>query len=76
MSHNGHERRCSGCLGDFNPKEPVAQVMIGSYVTKKGERIFRPKKGWGEMHERCFLIAIGDPQGVEMMTQSAASHPG
>ena len=22
---------------------------------------------WGYMHERCFLVAVGDPHGIELM---------
>jgi hypothetical protein len=60
--------KCRGCGGDLvETQERVVKVSVGKFANSKKPTWKSPKREevWGHMHERCFLIAIGDPEGVE-----------
>lgn len=67
------DQHCHGCGRDTQEsREPIVQIKVGSYVLNKAkQRVFQPSSNYGEMHESCFLLAIGDPQGVEKMAEVA-----
>ena len=66
--------RCKGCGEVLGPDAgPVVRVMPGELVTASGEKLkfSRDGKPWGHMHERCFKIAIGDPDSIDLLLATA-----
>ena len=64
--------KCRGC-GELllDCRELVVSIQFGTLEsTESGTPswvVKAPQKStWGRMHERCFLLAIGDPRGVEL----------
>jgi len=78
MASTNHNPVCRGCGGDLIEGERrVVRIRIGQLVAVPNKspvwKAPPPDKSiWGHMHERCFLIAIGDPQGVQMMVAKAS----
>lgn len=78
MASNNHKLTCRGCGGDLvDTEESVVRVRTGKLVAVADRspawKSSAPEKSvWGHMHERCFLIAIGDPRGVQMMVAKAS----
>ncbi len=72
MAKETKDHHCSGCGHDTkNSEEPLAKVQLGRWTTNgANRRVWKPSETWGIMHQRCFLMAIGDPQGVTMMAQA------
>lgn len=70
----GPEHHCHGCGVDVaESKEPVVRVREGSFkTTPAGNPSWKDHGGiWGVMHRSCFLMAIGDPDGVTAMAAAA-----
>lgn len=68
--------RCRGCGGDLVKNSPESvRIAIGKIKSvAHGIETFSEKgDAWGHMHLRCFYMAVGDPQGIDMMTTAAAS---
>lgn len=67
------EYHCTGCGHDTREEsgDRVVRVEIGRFLKKDAS--WKPRKVWGNMHLRCFLIAIGDPEGVQVMANSVAA---
>jgi len=64
--------KCRGC-GEhlLDSHERVVSVQYGQLSTTDSGTphwlVKAPTKNtWGRMHERCFLLAIGDPRGVAL----------
>lgn len=58
---------CSGCGHDtVGSEEPVYEVRDGQFnETAAGNQSWKPGRDvWGYIHRSCFLMAIGDPDGV------------
>jgi hypothetical protein len=78
MASTNHKLTCRGCGGDLvDTEERVVRVRTGNFVQVENRnpawKTEPPDKSvWGHMHERCFLVAIGDPQGVEMVANAAS----
>jgi hypothetical protein len=64
---------CKACGEDLVGEEEAVRVSIGSvdFVDEDGVVDFDDQQEWGYIHLRCFLLAIGDPDGVRLMMQSA-----
>ncbi len=65
--------RCKGC-GEVLDEDAgsVIRVTPGELVTKSEKlRFCRDGEPWGVMHERCFKIAIGDPDSIDLLAVSA-----
>jgi hypothetical protein len=66
--------RCAGC-GDVLDAgaSDVVQVSQGNLTATKTKRPRFVKEGdpWGHMHVRCFKIAIGDPDAVDVLATPA-----
>ena len=68
------DHHCHGCGEDVvESKEPVFRVREGEFVdTSAGNLTWRPGgETWGVMHRSCFLMAIGDPDGITAMAAAA-----
>jgi len=71
--------KCRGCNKPLlGSKERLLSVQFGELEkSDSGAPIWKvsspTKSTWGRMHERCFLLAIGDPRGVELTAKAAAS---
>lgn len=69
--------RCRGCTGSvIDSPERVIAVQYGELsVNDAGTPVWSvkapAKNTWGRMHERCFLLAINDPRGVELAAEAA-----
>jgi hypothetical protein len=70
MASQNHSK-CRGCGKELDKTaKNVVQVRLGEISKHRGKSpVFKPKDNstWGYMHERCFLIAIGDPKGIELL---------
>jgi hypothetical protein len=62
---------CRGCGRELDETEGrVVEVRLGELSQHKDKSpVFKANADgtWGRMHERCFLIAIGDPKGIELL---------
>lgn len=69
--------RCRGCTKSLiDSPEKVIAVQYGELtVGESGTPVWSvkspTKSTWGRMHERCFLLAINDPRGVELSAEAA-----
>jgi hypothetical protein len=72
--------KCKGCgqsLADTDARKNRAVAI--QFGTLEGDdesprwnnTTPRQEHTWGRMHERCFLLAIGDRRGVELAAQHA-----
>lgn len=56
---------CPGCTKPLEgSKEPLARIDLG----KLGRQGWKQTGRWGTMHQGCFLIAIGDPAGIDFLS--------
>jgi hypothetical protein len=63
--------RCRGCNGNLLKGDgPVVCVTEGTLdLQDEIEDFDESAEGpWGYMHKKCFLLAVGDPSAVTMMT--------
>lgn len=61
--------KCRACGEELVGEKDVVQARVGevAYVDDEGLVDFNDREEWGYIHLRCFLLAIGDPEGVRMM---------
>jgi hypothetical protein len=75
----GAPDRCRGCGKKIHADDPrIVRVSLGQlHGVEDGLEDFDEQDGevWGYMHERCFYLAVGDPQAIRMMVPTAAPAP-
>ncbi len=70
--------RCRGCNTDLVKGSPqCVRVQIGtiSGIEHGIEDFDESHQPWGYMHIRCFLLGIGDPRALDVMTAEARTKP-
>lgn len=67
--------RCRGCGKSLlDCQERAVSIQYGDLTGDPARwQVKSPVQNtWGRMHERCFLLAIGDRRGVELAATVAA----
>lgn len=70
---NPRDIRCKGC-GEVLDADSgdVIRVDEGGLAETKTQRLrFVKDEPWGYMHNRCFKIAIGDPDAADLLAEPA-----
>lgn len=68
MSRNTNESEvdgnCPACSKPLRDGRPLAKIDLGK-VNRNG---WKQTGNWGMIHESCFLIAIGDPKAIDVIS--------
>lgn len=71
--------KCRGCGKKIHTDDSrIVRIALGQlHEIENGLEDFEENEDevWGYMHERCFLLAVGDPKAIRMMVPITATVP-
>lgn len=71
MTSKTKDIRCKGCGGILDEESgDVVRIDEGELAEGRSKPKFVKDDDWGYMHVRCFKIAIGDPDAIDVLAEA------